>query len=168
MTYRLALSGALAVLVAGCASAGAAGSAPAPTASAACAPALDDARLAAAFDSLHALRQSRRRANDLVLVPSDREPQLQNASEVQRLLVTLYPAALRSTGVTGRTEVALLIDESGTVRDARLVGGSTHPDFDQPALLVSRGMRFRPARKGRCPVPFFATIPISWVLIRNP
>ena len=81
--------------------------------------------------------------------------------------MTLYPPALRSTGVTGRSEVALLIDASGTVRSARMVRASTHPDFDQPALTVSRGMRFRPARQGSCPVPFFATIPITWVLNRS-
>jgi TonB family protein len=162
-TPALALAGALAFLAAGCASAG--GSAP-PASSAACASAgaSDDAGLAAAFDSLHALRLRGRAARDLVLAPHDRKPKLENTAEVRRLLETTYPPLLRDAGVTGSSEVAMLVDATGTVRSVLLVRGSAHGELDRASIAVVKAMRFQPARQGSCPVPFFSSLPINWHL----
>jgi TonB family protein len=172
MTLRLAgpfaLAGAAALLALGCASPGAAASGSA--APAACAPAAapsDEAGLLAAFDSLHALRQGGRPAKRLLLAPYSRRPQLDNPQEVQQLMPRLYPPALRAARVTGRSEVAALIDASGTILTARAVHRSVHDDFDRAAVTAVQAMRFRPARRGGCPVPFFASIPITWTLGRG-
>ncbi len=164
-----ALAGALALLAAGCAaSAGASGSGPAtPASCAAAARPPDDVSLAAAFDSLHALRLRGRSVNGLVLAPHDRKPRLDNPGEVQQLLGRLYPPALRASGVTGRTEVAALIDTAGIVRRVLLVRGSTYDEFDRAASTAVRAMRFRPARQGSCAVPYFASLPITWTLQRT-
>lgn len=162
-TASVVLAGALALLAAGCASAG--GAAPGSR-SAACAPAAapEAASLAAAFDSLHALRLRGRSAGELVLAPHDSKPQLTNPIEVRSLFMKRYPPALRDAGVGGTVEVSLLVDASGVPTDVRVVRGSGHPDLDRATVEVQRGLRFRPARQGRCPVPFFMGMTHTWVV----
>lgn len=165
--FPLVLSGVLAVLAAGCASSGGAAAAAAPAPSAACASAAtppDDARLAAAFDSLHTLAMRGRAPGELVLAPHDRKPRIDNAGEVRNLLATLYPPALRDAKIGGTTRMALLVDASGTVRNVLLVRGSAHDELDRASIAVARSLRFRPARQGSCPVPFFMVIPITWTI----
>lgn len=160
---------AAALLLSGCAAGGA--SAPAPSAAGpACAESArlaDSAGLAVAFDSLYALAQSGRRPADLVLAPHDRKPALANTRQVERLLQTLYPPALREAGLGGTNEVALLIGADGAVRSVLLVRSSGKGELDRATIEVARGMRFRPARRGSCPVPFFAAVPISWAVERS-
>lgn len=165
-TPALALAGALALLAAGCASAG---GSTAPAASAACASAgaSDDASLAAAFDSLHALRLRGRAAEDLVLAPHDRKPQLANPREMRRHLETMYPPMLRDAGAGGSSEVAMLVDATGAVRNVLLVRGSGHGELDQASITVVKAMRFRPARQGSCAVPFFSSFPVNWHLEKS-
>ena len=160
MTSRPALTLALLAVLAGCASARGAG------ASAACASAAapDPARLVAAFDSLHALALRGRAPIDLVLAPHDRKPQLDNPGEVQQLFMKLYPPALRDAGVGGTTALALLVDATGNVGEVRLVRGSGHDELDRASMTVVRSMRWRPARQGSCPVPFYMGMPITWSL----
>ncbi|HEX8274444.1 MAG TPA: energy transducer TonB [Longimicrobiaceae bacterium] len=162
-TASLVFAGALASLAAGCASAGGATSGPR---SAACASVSipDSASLAAAFDSLHALRLQGRSGGELALVPHDSKPQLANPREVRKLFMRLYPPALRDAGVGGTTEVTLLIDASGIPRDVRVVRGSGHPELDRATIDVQKGMRYRPARQGSCPVPFFMVMLHNWVV----
>jgi protein TonB len=74
----------------------------------------------------------------------------------------LYPPALRDAGVGGTTEVSMLVDATGIPRDVRVVRGSSHPDLDRATIAVERGMRFRPARQGSCPVPFFMVMTHTW------
>lgn len=167
MTTRpVLLAGTLAVLAAGCASAGGS-TAPATSAACASAGASDDVGLAAAFDSLHALRLRGRAAEDLVLAPHDHEPQLANPREMRRLLETMYPPTLRDAGAGGSTEVAMLVDATGSVRNVLLVRGSGHGELDQASIAVVKAMRFRPARQGSCPVPFFSSFPVGWHLERS-
>lgn len=138
--------------------------------SAACASAAtppDPASLATAFDSLHTLAMRGRAPAELVLAPHDRKPQLDNPGEVRNLLATLYPPALRDAQIGGTTRMAILLDAAGTVRNVLLVRGSAHDELDRASIAVARGMRFRPARQGSCPVPFFAVIPVTWTLERG-
>ncbi len=164
-TRSLALAGALTLLAACASAAGPASGSPPPSCASAALPA-DDAGLAAAFDSLHTLRVRGRAADSLVLTPYDTPPRLDNRSEVARLFKTLYPGALRDAGVGGTAEVAALIDTSGTMGNIRLVRGSTYHELDLATYTVVRGMRFRPARQGGCPVPYFMSVPITWEMER--
>lgn len=161
-----ALWGALVVL-AGCASgSGASAGGPAPTACAA-APQLEGVRLAAAFDSLHVLAMRGRSQKELVLAPHDRKPRLLNPGAIQQLLATSYPRALRDAGLGGQTEVAMLVDARGEVSRVLLVRSSLHGDLDAATINVVKEMRFRPAARGGCPVPFFSLVPITWTLERG-
>lgn len=170
LALPLALCGALSVLAAGCASAGGAASGSASAPSAACASAAmppDPASQAAAFDSLHKLLVGGRLPRDLVLAPHDRKPQLDNFAEIQELFRTTYPPALRDAGVQGSAQVAALLDARGAVRDVKLVRSSMYNELDAATVAVVRRMRFRPARQGGCPVPFFMSLPVSWTLERG-
>jgi len=164
LTLLLAFTGALAVLAAGCASAGGAASGSAAAPSAACDSVANPASLAAAFDSLHTLAMRGRAPADLVLAPHDRKPQLDNRGEVRNLLATSYPPALADAEIGGITHVSVLVDAAGTVRNVLLVRGSAHDELDRASIAVARGMKFRPARRGSCPVPFFTVIPITWTV----
>jgi protein TonB len=170
LALHLALPGAFAALAAGCASAGGAASGSASAPSAACASAAmppDPASQAAAFDSLHRLLVGGQVPGDLVLAPHDRKPQLDNAAEVQELLRTMYPKALRDAGVQGTAQVAALLDTRGVVRDVKLVRPSMYSDLDAATLAVVKRMRFTPAKQGNCPVPFFMSLPVTWSLERG-
>ena len=166
-TASVVLAGALASL-AGCASGGSSDTADGPApATCAAAPQLEGARLAAAFDSLHALATRGRPQKELVLAPHDRKPRLLNAGAVQQLLATLYPPALRDAGLGGQTEVAFLVDTRGEVSSVVLVRSSRYHDLDLATISVVKGMRFRPAAEDGCPVPYFSLVPISWTLERG-
>ena len=167
LVLPLALPGVFALLAAGCASAGGAASGSAPAPSAACASVAmppDQESLAVAFDSLHKLAMRGRAPADLVLAPHDRKPQIDNRGEVRNLLATSYPPALRDAEIGGITHVSVLVDAAGTVRNVLLVRGSAHDELDRASIAVARGMKFRPARQGSCPVPFFTVIPITWTV----
>lgn len=162
------LAGALASLAAGCASGGASDTADGPApASCAAAPRLEGARLAAAFDSLHALAVRGRPAEDLVLAAHDTKPRLANADEVERLLERNFPRALRGRTAVGGVQVTALIDASGKVSEVRLMRGSDIEDLNRATLTVMRGMRFRPASREGCPVPFFTVLPVNWSTVRS-
>jgi TonB family protein len=62
----------------------------------------------------------------------------------------LYPAAARGSGLRTRVLVAALIDEKGSVAEARVKSGDTSgKGFNEAALAAVRGARFLPAtRKG--------------------
>jgi TonB family protein len=169
-TQARALAGAFAVLAAGCASAGGSTETARISIQAECAASVprDSARLAAAFDSLHALALRGRAAEDLVLAPHDQEPKLVNDAELERLLSTLYPRELLAAGLGGATDVAILVDASGAVRNVALVRASTHNALNLATVSVAKEMRFRPARQQGCPVPFFKVTPFTWVVDRTP
>ncbi len=167
LALHLALPGAFSVLAAGCASAGGAASASASAACASVAMPPDPASQAAAFDSLHRLLVGGRIPRDLVLAPHDRKPQLDNFAEIQEVLRTTYPPALRDAGVQGTTQVAALLDARGAVRDVKLVRSSMHNELDAATIAAVKRMRFRPASQGGCPVPFFMSIPLAWTLERG-
>jgi TonB family protein len=75
-------------------------------------------------------------------------------SEHARLLSSLqpeYPSAARVQGMEAKVTLEIVVDERGTVDDARVVRGAGH-GFDESALRAVRGARFSPARRGPAPV----------------
>lgn len=57
-----------------------------------------------------------------------------------------YPNEMRKARVEGIVTLALVVDESGHVEEAR-IEKSSHPDFEKPALEAIRKWRFRPGMK---------------------
>ncbi len=58
-----------------------------------------------------------------------------------------YPAELRAAGIEGSVVVSLVIDSTGTVREAK-IEKSTHQDFEMAALEAVTQWKFEPGRKG--------------------
>jgi protein TonB len=62
-----------------------------------------------------------------------------------------YPEEARKLGVEGEVKLRLLIDESGRVREARLIKEPGH-GLGDAAIRSALRFRFRPARRGEQPV----------------
>lgn len=63
-----------------------------------------------------------------------------------KIVLPVYPFALRITKVEGTALVEFVIDTTGRPRDPKIVEAS-HPGFSQAALTAISGWRFQPARK---------------------
>lgn len=98
----------------------------------------------------------------------EERPQLQNASEMQRVLQRLYPPLLRDAGVTGQTTLKFVIDASGRVESGSVeVVSSSHEGFGSASVQAADRFRFRPAKIGGRNVRVSITMPISWTLDRG-
>lgn len=80
-----------------------------------------------------------------MFAPYSVAPRLLNPDEVERVLRSEYPIGLRDAGIGGVVSVLVRIDESGTVRDARVDASSGYEALDAAALSVVHTMRFTPA-----------------------
>ena len=67
-----------------------------------------------------------------------------------------YPPAARESGVTGRVEVSVLIDEKGKVVHATAISG--HPLLRAAAEAAARAARFPPPAVDGSPVKISGTI----------
>ncbi len=67
-------------------------------------------------------------------------------------LRALYPEAARREGLEANVEVELLVDETGAVREARVVEGGGGP-FDEAVQRLARLLAFSPGTRGGRPVP---------------
>ena len=108
----------------------------------------------------------------IVMTPGS-EPDVFPVSEVQdppELLTApalRYPEPLRRAGVEGGVVVAAVVDTAGRAESgsARIVR-SDDPGFDQAALAMVRGARFRPARVLGRAVRVLVWIPVQFRLDR--
>jgi TonB family protein len=82
----------------------------------------------------------------------DVAPLLLNGKEITKRLMESYPAELREAGISGSVIVWLFVDDSGDVAEALLHKRSDHVAFDEAALALVRGMKFRPALMEEEPV----------------
>lgn len=99
---------------------------------------------------------------------AEEKPQLQNASEVQRLLQRLYPPLLRDAGITGQVQMKFVVNASGRVEATSVsVVNASHDQFGEASTKVVEKMRFKPAKVGGRAVPVLVQIPISWTLERS-
>lgn len=76
-------------------------------------------------------------------------------SEPARLVVSApvrYPAEARAAEREATVALEIVVDTSGLVVDARVLGAAVGAGFDEAALAAVRGYRFTPARRDGRPV----------------
>jgi len=79
-------------------------------------------------------------------VPPTVPPVLTNASDMARMLETVYPKQLREDGVGGTVGLWVFVDETGEVGDAEVRESSGYPELDGAALRLVGSMEFSPAQ----------------------
>lgn len=94
-------------------------------------------------------------------------PQLQNASESQRVLQRNYPPLLRDAGVAGTVQIRMRVNEDGRVDASSIeVVESSHEAFGDAAKRVAERMRFRPAKVDGRAVKVMVVITITFNVSR--
>lgn len=97
--------------------------------------------------------------------PAAMLPRLLNRGVVERLLQRMYPPRLWDDGITGHTEVLLLVNAEGRVQPGSVrVQNVAAPAFREAAARVAERFRFEPARVNGAPVPMEIVVPIDWRL----
>lgn len=71
------------------------------------------------------------------------------------------PQDFARAGGTGLVTVNFLVDEQGSVQDAR-VEKTSDPTLDESALKAVRKWKFKPAKKDGTPAPIRVSIPIKF------
>lgn len=79
-------------------------------------------------------------------IPYDTRPRLLNGAQIERLLLTEYPAPLRDAGIGGRVVMWLYVDLSGDVARTVVKESSGQALLDAAAERIAARMRFEPAR----------------------
>ncbi len=74
-----------------------------------------------------------------------------------------YPSAAKSEDLRGRVVVEFVVDQSGRVRDPRVVS-STSPVFEEATLRAVAHWRFAPGRRHGVPVSFRMSLPVTFNL----
>jgi TonB family protein len=77
--------------------------------------------------------------------PFDTRPTLSNAEDVRAAMLRGYTQYAGASGITGTTHVFVLIDDSGSVRNALLNRSSGDTRLDTSSLRVAHEMVFSPA-----------------------
>jgi TonB family protein len=72
-------------------------------------------------------------------------PELRDRESSEALILSFYPADLRSFGIGGTARVALWIDPEGSVSEPRVVESSGVAGLDQAAVAAAPNLRFYPA-----------------------
>jgi TonB family protein len=98
----------------------------------------------------------------LVLLPVSAKPVLKNRDLVAQAFASIYPPLLQDANVRARIRVAFWVDTSGQPHDVQLVRGAPDPRMNTATLQIVESFQFQPARQGRCPVPFFVAMPVTW------
>jgi TonB family protein len=97
-----------------------------------------------------------------LMSPAMIPPDIRNRGEVARFLSRSYRRILRGREMTGVAVLHFWIDESGDPQRATLVMSSGNVELDTLALSLPSVIRFRPARRGKVPVPVIAMVPIRF------
>lgn len=108
--------------------------------------------------------RSKRNPSNILPVAAD---ELQ-VTEMPRLLSEVripYPAEARARGIEGTVKVDLLIDESGVVRDSKIIEGPGH-GLNEAALRAIEKFRFAPALIEEKPVAVRVRYSYRFVLDR--
>lgn len=105
-------------------------------------------------------------AEDLVSAPSFTPytvaPALRNRSEIEQLLVRMYPPMLRDLNMGGVVMMWILVDERGQVRTTQVKESSGLPPLDSAAVKVSKRMVFTPAQNRDVKVPVWVALPVNF------
>lgn len=75
----------------------------------------------------------------------------------------IYPFESKRDGIKGEVHVEFLVDESGLVRDPRVIA-SSHRMFDEPTLRAVAKWRFEPGRRHGRVVAFKMAVPVVFSL----
>jgi TonB family protein len=95
--------------------------------------------------------------------PYEVRPELRNRSEYLRVLQRSYPQLLRDAGIGGTVVLWVRIDESGAVRETRVVSSSGEEALDRVAQEVMRSTaRFSPALNRDQRVPVWIQMPVTF------
>gem|GEM_PF-6666999 len=97
-----------------------------------------------------------------------KKPVLANQAAVARALQQHFPRALRNAGTNGATDVAVIIDRRGVVREASVRKSSGSGEVDAAALRVVRAMRFSPGEVRGVPVVARLDLPVSFQRTSGP
>ncbi|MFW6089610.1 MAG: TonB family protein [Gemmatimonadota bacterium] len=92
----------------------------------------------------------------------DRPPRIENASHVQRLMLSEYPLEMRQAGVAGTVMLELYVREDGRPRDIRVVEPLAALSLQAVALEIAAAMRFDPARRDGEKVEQLVRFPIQF------
>jgi periplasmic protein TonB len=102
-------------------------------------------------------------AQQPTFTPYEVRPELRNGGEIQRVLEQRYPSRYKEAGIGGNAILWVFIDESGAVRNTRIVESSGYPELDELAQSVLRETaRFSPAYNRDTRVRVWIQIPISF------
>jgi len=75
----------------------------------------------------------------------------------------IYPFESKRDGIKGEVHVEFIVDESGLVRDPRVIT-SSHRMFDEPTLRAVAKWRFEPGRRHGRVVAFKMAVPVVFSL----
>lgn len=94
--------------------------------------------------------------------------QVERTAALRTIVEPPYPALLRSSGVTGRVRVQLVVDTLGRVDvNSVRVRESSHELFTEAVLSVLPKLRFRQAQIDGRPVPQLVELPFEFSLHRR-
>lgn len=89
-------------------------------------------------------------------------PDVLDPPEVVRMLAREYPEILREARIGGTVRLLVFISATGEVEETRIAASSGQIALDNAAMRVGNQIRFRPARRGDCPVPVWNVLPLSF------
>jgi TonB family protein len=91
-------------------------------------------------------------------------PEIDNRTEIARVLEREYPPLLRDAGIGGTVNVWFFIDETGKVRKVQVNKSSGHKALDEAALRVAAAIEFTPALNRDTAVPVWISLPITFTV----
>ena len=102
-----------------------------------------------------------------VFTPYEVKPELRNRDEYARALQQRYPPMLKDAGIGGTVMLWVFIDESGTVKNTKVVESSGYAQLDEVAQQVLRETAsFSPAQNRDQRVPVWVKIPVTFQMVK--
>ena len=94
----------------------------------------------------------------------DPSPEAQIRCLIQLTEQVRYPESARQARITGRVNIAFVVDENGAIAGSWVARGAGHPDLDAEALRVVRTAKFNPGLQDGKPTKVLMQIPIQFKL----
>jgi len=99
---------------------------------------------------------------DLQIIRTSDRPALRNRSTVAGAMPALYPADLLHAGISGQTDLWVLIGENGRVESTMVRKSAGAAPFDQASTTVSELMQFSPVVVNGCRAAYLHELPVVW------
>jgi TonB family protein len=94
--------------------------------------------------------------------PYEVKPEMRNRSELVRTIERNYPSTLKDAGIGGTVRVWVFIDESGSVKNTRVVESSGYPALDKAAEEAMKVVKFSPALNRDQKVAVWVQFPVTF------